>query len=542
MWIASLCVAALASQDTALSADQVAGAAAVAGLDLTSDEVEQMLADVQGRLGDFEALRGISQPNEWIPATTFRALQPGVELSLHPLEAERWAPASGPPPGDLAFASIEELGAQLRSGELSCVELTERTLRRLEELDARLHCVVSLCTERALEQARLLDAEFAAGQDRGPLHGIPWGAKDLLAVAGTRTTWGAAPYRDQVLEGTATVVERLDRAGAVLVAKLSLGALAMGDVWFGGTTRNPWNTEQGSSGSSAGPASAVVGGGVAFAIGSETLGSIVSPSVRCGASSLRPSFGRVPRTGAMTLSWTMDKLGPMCRSARDAALVQQVIDGPDGLDPTVTRQPLALTGPLPWKGVRVGVPSAARRSQELERVLADVEALGAEVVALELPDYPLRAMILTLMAEASTAFDGLIRSNLDDQLTRQTPDAWPNSLRAAQLLPAVQYLRAQRLRTQLCADFEAAVATVDVVVHPPYAAGILYATNLTGQPTFTAPVFAEEEDAQPGAICFTGRLYDDAYLLGLVQSWQAASGDHLRRPPARSLAATEAGR
>lgn len=532
MWIASLC--ALAGLQEPVSAEQVAGAAAVAGLEYTSEELDLLLADVRGRLRDFEALRGISQPNDWIPATTFRALQPGVALSLHALEAETWSPPkAGPRPlegRELGFLSIEELGGLLRGGSLTCVELCELTLQRLEQLDGELHCVVSLCADRALEQARRLDAELAEGRDRGPLHGIPWGAKDLLAVEGTRTTWGAAPYAEQVLEGTASVVQRLDEAGAVLVAKLSLGALAMGDVWFGGTTRNPWNPEQGSSGSSAGPASAVVAGGVAFAIGSETLGSIVSPSVRCGASSLRPSFGRVPRTGAMTLSWTMDKLGPMCRSARDAALVQQAIDGPDGQDPTVVEQPLPLTGPLPWKGVRVGVPEGLRRTGELESVLADLEGLGAEVVPLELPDYPLRAMILTLMAEAATAFDELTRANLDDQLTRQQPDAWPNSLRAAQLLPAVQYLRAQRLRTQLCADFEAAVGSVDVVVHPPYAAGILYATNLTGQPTFTAPVFAGEEASQPGAICFTGRLYDDAYLLGLVQSWQESSGHHRRRP------------
>ena len=358
MLITSLCASmafAIQEPKPGLTADQVAGAAAVAGLAFTEEEIEQMLGEVGGRLRDFEALRGIDQPNDWIPATTFQALQPGVELRLHALEAETWQPPAGPVPDgtDLGFRSIEELGALLRGGELTCVELTELTLERLEALDAQLHCVVSLCGARALEQARALDAELAAGKDRGPLHGIPWGAKDLLAVEGTSTTWGAAPYREQVLEGTATVVERLDEAGAVLVAKLTLGALAMGDVWFGGTTRNPWNLDQGSSGSSAGPASAVTAGGVAFAIGSETLGSIVSPSVRCGASSLRPSFGRVPRTGAMALSWTMDKLGPMCRSARDAALVQQVIDGPDGLDPTVSAQGLPLTGPLPLSLIHI---------------------------------------------------------------------------------------------------------------------------------------------------------------------------------------------
>lgn len=544
MLITSLCAGmALMVQEPepVLSAEQVAGAAAVAGLAYTAEEIEQMLGEVGGRLRDFEALRRIEQPNDWIPATTFRALQPGVELRLHELETETWEPvmqqADGgavPDGADLAFLSIEELGALLRGGQLTCVELTEFTLERLQVLDSQLHCVVSLCAERALKQARALDAELAEGKDRGPLHGIPWGAKDLLAVEGTSTTWGAAPYRDQVLEGTATVVERLDAAGAVLVAKLTLGALAMGDVWFGGTTRNPWNLEQGSSGSSAGPAAAVAAGGVAFAIGSETLGSIVSPSVRCGASSLRPSFGRVPRTGAMTLSWTMDKLGPMCRSARDAALVQQVIDGPNGLDPTVSAQGLPLTGALSWAGVRAGVPAGVAREGELAVVLAELEGLGAEIVELELPDYPLRAMILTLMAEASTAFDELTRSNLDDELVRQDRNAWPNSLRAAQLLPAVEYLRAQRLRARLCVDLERALGEVDVVVHPPYAAGLLYATNLTGQPTFTAPVFrgreAGDNGGQPGAICFTGRLFDDAYLMGLVQAWQGGSGHHLRRP------------
>lgn len=516
-----------------LQPEQLEAAARVAGLEFSEQELKLMLADVRGRLAAYEALRERDQPNGWLPAVSFSALLPGIAPKLHafpgegpvsPLEVQR--PESEE---ELCLLSIPELGVLLRNGELNCVELTEIYLDRLERLDEVLHCVISYTRERALAQAAERDAELARGVDRGPLHGIPWGAKDLLAVAGTRTTWGAAPFREQVLDETATVVERLDKAGAVLIAKLSLGALAMGDVWFDGRTRNPWNTSQGSSGSSAGPASAVVAGGVGFAIGSETLGSIVSPSVRCGVSSLRPTFGRVPRTGAMTLSWTMDKLGPMCRNASGAGLVLRAIAGPDGQDPTALDQPLPDCSGLVLEGLRCGVPAGLAREGALGSVLEQLQAMGVELVEVSLPDYPVGAMLITLSAEAATAFDELTRSGQDDQLTRQMRGAWPNTFRAARLIPAVEYLRAQRLRSQLCKEMTLVLGSVDFLVHSPFGAGLLSMTNLTGQPTFVAPVFTSESGS-PDAICFTGRLFDDAFILALVQRWQEAAGHPLRHP------------
>lgn len=549
MLIAPLLVGALAGaiQDVdgatpQLQVAQLDAAARVAGLEFTGEELKLMLADVRGRLAAYASLRERDQPNGWLPAASFSPLLPGIAPVLHsfptegagtPLEVLR--PESEE---ELCLLSIPQLGVLLRNGELNCVELTEIYLDRLEQLDEVLHCVINYTRERALGQAARRDAELASGVDRGPLHGIPWGAKDLLAVAGTRTTWGAAPFREQLLDETASVVERLDEAGAVLIAKLSLGALAMGDVWFDGRTRNPWNTSRGSSGSSAGPAAAVAAGGVGFAIGSETLGSIISPSVRCGVSALRPTFGRVPRTGAMTLSWTMDKLGPMCRNASGAALVLQAIAGPDGADPTALDQPLPDCSGLVLEGLRCGVPVGLAREGALGQVLAQLEAMGVELVEVKLPDYPVRAMLITLSAEAATAFDELTRSGQDDQLTRQMRGAWPNTFRVARLIPAVEYLRAQRLRSQLCLDLSEVLGGVDFLVHSPFGAGVLSMTNLTGQPTFVAPVFTSETGA-PDAICFTGRLFDDAFILALVQRWQEAAEHPVRHPRPLAEAARE---
>lgn len=527
-----------------LQPEHLEAAARVAGLEFSEEEIKLMLSEVRERLAAYDGLRERDQPNAWIPAESFSPLQPGIAPVLHEFPSEGGVATSEvvrpESEAELCLLSIPELGTLLRNGELNCVELAEIYLDRLEQLDEVLHCVISLTRERALAQAAERDAELARGVDRGPLHGIPWGAKDLLAVAGTRTTWGAAPFSEQVLDETASVVKRLDEAGAVLIAKLSLGALAMGDVWFDGRTRNPWNTSQGSSGSSAGPASAVVSGGVGFAIGSETLGSIVSPSVRCGVSSLRPTFGRVPRTGAMTLSWTMDKLGPMCRNAAGAALVLQAISGPDGADPTALDQPLPDCSGLSLEGLRCGVPAGLRRTGALGQVLAQLEAMGVELVEISLPDYPVGAMLITLTAEAATAFDELTRSGQDDELTRQVRSAWPTTFRAARLIPAVEYLRAQRLRSQLCVDLSKVLESVDFLVHSPFGAGLLSMTNLTGQPTFVAPVFTSELGA-PDAICFTGRLFDDAFILAIAQRWQEAAGHPLRHPRPL-LKASEAGR
>jgi Asp-tRNA(Asn)/Glu-tRNA(Gln) amidotransferase A subunit family amidase len=432
---------------------------------------------------------------------------------------------------DLAFADLATLAALVRNRQVSSVELTELYLERLRLVDEQLLCVVTLTDERALTQAEARDKELAEGTWRGPLHGIPWGAKDLLAVAGYRTTWGTEPFVDQKLAGDATVVERLDHAGAVLIAKLTLGELAMGDKWFGGMTRNPWAPDKGSSGSSAGSAAATAAGGVAFSIGSETLGSIVSPSTVCGCSSLRPTFGRVSRQGAMALSWSMDKLGPICRSVRDAALVFDAIHGPDGLDPTVHDFPFEVPGPVDVHGWRVGVVEQAfEEHAEHAHVLEELKALGVDLVPITLPDYPVTEMCIVLQAEAATAFDELTRSGRDRLMAAQEANSWPNQFRSSRLIPAVEYLRANRLRTELMRAMHDAIAGVDAYVYPSFGGTSLVLTNLTGHPTVVAPD-GFRDDGTPRSISFTGHLFGESRLLALAAAWQESTEFHLHHPP-----------
>ena len=499
-------------------------------------ELKQMVAGLKRNLSSHARLRALPLANAVQPALHF--LPSGLQHS--PAEVVRLGPGAGPQgatsarPEDLeelAYASLPELQAQLRSGQVSCLELTEMYLARLARLDEQLECVINFTEERAIAQARLLDKELAAGLARGPLHGIPWVAKDLLAVRGTPTTWGAKPFEHQMLDEDATVVERLDAAGAILIAKVSLGALAMGDVWFGGTTKNPWNLSQGSSGSSAGPSSATAAGCAGFSIGSETLGSIVSPSARCGNSSLRPSFGRVPRGGAMTLSWSMDKLGPICRSAEDAALVFDAIHGAHPDDPSSVS--LAFDALLPAEDVsgwQVGyLKRGFERSPESQSVLEELEALGVELIPIELPSYPLGSMSFVLSAEAGAAFDEFSRSLRDEELVAQESWNWPTTFRAARLISAVDYLRANRLRSLNIQDFNQAIAGLDALVHPSFAGQMLLNTNLTGHPTFIAPA-GFRPDGTPHSISFTGQLYGETRLMTLARAWQASTDYHLQHP------------
>jgi Asp-tRNA(Asn)/Glu-tRNA(Gln) amidotransferase A subunit family amidase len=523
-----------------LSVDDVRTAARMLGLSFSDSELELMLPGVAENVDHYRGLRTPTLDNGVAPTLTFSPLLHGMTPRIEaPPAGTRDALAVSRPDRleDLAFADIDMLSALIRAREVSCVELTGMYLARLRRLDESLHCVISFTEERAMEQAAALDAELARGHWRGPLHGIPWGAKDLLAAKGYRTTWGAEPFKDQVIELDAAVVERLDAAGAVMIAKLTLGALAWGDVWYGGKTRNPWNTEQGSSGSSAGPASAVVAGGVAFAIGSETFGSIVSPSARCGASSIRPSFGRVSRHGAMALSWSLDKLGPMCRSARDAALVLEAINGADPRDAStgvLSRLPDAgaftAPGPVDVAGWRVGVLEAAFDKMPEERgVLADLQALGVELVPVELPPAPLGDLMIVLVVEAAEAFHEITLDGRDDQLVRQIENSWPNVFRHSRLVPAVEYLRAQRLRRGVMLATDALMADLDALVHPSRDGAVLMLTNLTGHPTVVMPS-GFREDGTPRSISFTGRLFDDARLLALAEAWQRSTDHHRVHP------------
>lgn len=520
-------------KDAPFGVEDVRVTGKVVGLELTQPELELMLDGVIDNLRSFERMRARSLANGVPMALVF---DPLAALGRAP-EADARAPRTWPVAEggqrpehleDLAYASIPALAGLIRSRAVSCEELSTMYLARLERLDGELHCVVSLTRERALARARELDRELAEGHWRGPLHGIPYGAKDLLAARGAPTTFGAEPYRDQVLDFDAAVVERLDQAGAVLVAKLSLGALAWGDVWFGGMTRNPWKKEQGSSGSSAGPAAATAAGGVPFAIGSETWGSIVSPAERCGSSALRPTFGRVSRYGAMSLAWSLDKLGPICRSVEDAAIVFDAIAGRDARDPSTLCAPGARRADAPVK--RVGVFSAvAKENARYAAFLEELKALDVELVPIELPAYPAADMMILLSCEAACAFDDLTRSGRDDELGRQVAQAWPNVFRQAQLVPAVEYIRANRLRVLLLQDLEAVLAGIDVFVYPSLATEALTITNLTGHPTVVVP-YAFGEDGKPTSVSFSGGLGEDERVLAFAQRWQARTQWHLRHP------------
>ncbi len=518
-----------------LAKEQVLEAGRVIGLEFTDDELKLMLSGVSENLGAYERLQKIPLENDVPPALAFSPLVPGVTVRPQKLAARKIELPQVDRPArleDLAYASLPTLASLIRSKKVSCAELTRMYLERLERLDKKLLCVITLTRERALAQAESLDRELAGGQWRGLLHGIPYGAKDLLAAKGYRTTWGSKPFENQTIDLDATVIRKLDEAGAVLIAKLTLGELAWGDVWFGGTTKNPWKLEQGSSGSSAGPASATTAGAVAFSIGSETLGSIVSPSTVCGCSSLRPTFGRVSRHGAMALAWSMDKLGPICRSVEDASIVFGAIQGPDGLDTSVLDQPYEVPGEVDVRGFRVGYLKAAfdrPESEEDRKVLEELKALGVDLVPIELPEAPGNELLIILSAEAATAFDELTRSGRDEILVRQVEQAWPNVFRTARLIPAVEYLRANRIRTQLMRDMDKVMGGVDLYVHPSYGGGSLLVTNLTGHPSVVAPN-GFRADGTPRSISFTGQLFGESKLLALAQAWQTSTGYHKRHP------------
>jgi Asp-tRNA(Asn)/Glu-tRNA(Gln) amidotransferase A subunit family amidase len=513
----------------------------LAGLSFTDEQRTLMLTGLRQQVSRYAELRSVSLPNEVLPALRFDPLLPGRSVPQGPsgLTLPSVELPSSVNESTLAFASVAELAALLRAGTVTSRQLTELSLRRLERFGPELECVVTLLPERALDQADRADAERAEGRDRGLLHGIPWGAKDLLAVPGAPTTWGATPYQDQELEVLATTVARLDEAGAVLVAKLTLGALASGDVWFGGRTRNPWNLEQGSSGSSAGSAAAVAAGLVPFALGSETLGSIVSPASRCGVSGLRPTYGAVSRHGAMALSWSMDKIGPLTRHVDDAALVFDAIRGPDGQDPTVREAPFqyaAEQGVGALAGLRIGVLESAfegdAEDRQLDRAaLAALRGLGVQTRAVTLPDHlPTAALRTILTVEAAAAFDELTRSGRDALLVSQGAGAWPNTFRTARFTPAVEYLQANRIRTLLMEAMERLFTEIDVLVAPSFANDLLVITNLTGHPAVVVPS-GLRADGTPHSLTFLGNLFREDQALLVARAWQEATGHHRLAPP-----------
>jgi Asp-tRNA(Asn)/Glu-tRNA(Gln) amidotransferase A subunit family amidase len=507
------------------------------GLHFTQKERKMMLENLRRNLQSYAQMREVKLENHVPPALLFYPLLPGmsVDEEVFPVSFYKDTDIKIPEkPEDLAFYPVTALAQLIESQQITSVQLTELYLERLKKYGPLLECVITLTEDLALEQARKADAEIEAGRYRGPLHGIPWGAKDLLATKGIKTTWGAMPYKDQVIDEDATVVKRLEEAGAVLVAKLTMGALAMGDVWFGGKTKNPWNLEQGSSGSSAGPAAATSAGLVGFSIGTETMGSIVSPSNRCGVTGLRPTYGRISRFGAMALSWTMDKIGPLCRSAEDCALVFHALYGPDGKDLTV------LDLPFPWNPaqdlteIRVGyLKKAFERDYKTKKndqaVLEILGQLGIELIPFELPEFPARAIALILRAEAAAAFDELTRSGRDDLLVRQGQEAWPNIFRQSRFIPAVEYIQANRLRTLLMHQMAEKMKDIDVYVAPTYGSASLLVTNMTGHPTVVVPNGFDEQGS-PTSISFIGNLFEEAKTLRLAKAFQDATDFHLKHP------------
>jgi Asp-tRNA(Asn)/Glu-tRNA(Gln) amidotransferase A subunit family amidase len=574
-----------------ITTEMIEAAAAVADVAISDDYKQMMLDNLNEQSKGYEAIYALHIPNSVEPALLFDPVVSGTKYEMERKPERISAVRNTAAPKnveELAFASVRELAEFVRTKKISSSTLTEMYLERLKRYDPRLKFTVTLTEERARAQARDADRDIAAGKYRGPLHGLPWGAKDLLAVKGYPTTWGAGGFEKQLLDEDATVVQRLDAAGAVLVAKLTLGALAEGDVWFGGKTRNPWNPAQGSSGSSAGPASATAAGCVAFSIGSETLGSISSPSTRCGCTGLRPTFGFVPRTGAMALSWSMDKLGPICRSVEDCALVLSAIYGPDGKDRAVKNAAFNWDADLDWRKLRVGYlksdferapqpqedaqkeePAATeeekkkreerrkRREAFQERAkydrrfsdaaLAKLREMGVALIPVEMPKFPYDPMVAMLTAEAAAAFDELTRSGRDKLLTAQSTDDWPNTFRSARFIPAVEYIQASRAR-RLAMDAVAKVFhTVDVIVAPTGSEQLVI-TNLTGQPALILPNGFRGDDAPkppaedngeddniggpgtPVSLTFLGNLYREAELLVFARAYQEATGFHQKHP------------
>jgi Asp-tRNA(Asn)/Glu-tRNA(Gln) amidotransferase A subunit family amidase len=534
-----------------ITVETIASAEDVAGVHFDSVERELMLDGLKQQEQRIEALHKVELSNSVIPAIVFDPVPPGKKIApeqrRHAVRSKTKLVPPGPEPEDLAFRPVTELSELVRRRRVTSVELTQMYLARLKRYDPILHCVISLTEDRALQQAHAADAEIRRGKYRGPLHGIPWGAKDLLAVRGYKTTWGAGPYKDQTIDTDATVVQRLDAAGAVLIAKLTLGELAQGDIWFGETTRNPWKVTQGSSGSSAGPASATAAGLVGFAIGSETLGSISSPSTRCGTTGLRPTFGRVPRTGAMALSWTMDKLGPICRSVEDCALVLDAIYGPDGKDNSVISADYHWNANLSPKRLRVGYvksafdlpvtdPTDPKRTLHPTKPFDDAaldvfRKLGINLIPVDLPDVPYDAMRIILTAEAAAAFDDLTRSDRDKLLVQQGKFDWPNTFRTSRFIPAVDYVNANRLRSVAIQKWDELMNTVDVIVTPTGAANLsqLVATNLTGHPAVILPN-GFRDDGTPVSLTFLGGLFQEGQLLAVARAYQNATDFHLKQP------------
>ena len=518
--------------------DTPAVASGIFGLPFTQDELDSLRQGVRDLGDNYQEMRAIDIDNGTPPALYFNPLPWGFVPNKKQEKIDWQIPTDIKRPAtdaDLSFMSISQLASLLKSRQITSLELTKHFLSRLKRHAPTLQCAVTITEELALRQAERADAEIAAGKYRGLLHGIPYGAKDLLAVPGYPTTWGAEAYKDQTRNETATVVKKLEAAGAILVAKLTLGALAMGDVWFGGITKNPWNLEQGSSGSSAGSASATVAGLVPFAIGTETRGSIVSPSTRCGATGLRPTFGTISRAGAMALSWSMDKIGPICRNAKDCAIVFDAIRGVDQKDYTVIEAAFNYKPDKPIHQLKVAyfedLFEQNRFNYEHDnQTLNTLRSMGIDLIPITWHiDLPVSAIGFILTTESATAFDQLTRSGADDLLVRQMKRAWPNIFRQARFVTAVEYLQANRIRTLLINQLHQLLKEFDVIITPTFGGDQLLATNLTGQPVIVVPN-GFRNDGTPTSITFLGNLFEEEKIIRLAEAYQEATDFEDKHP------------
>jgi Asp-tRNA(Asn)/Glu-tRNA(Gln) amidotransferase A subunit family amidase len=523
--------------DTNISKSDISIAGKIMNLGFTAPELDSMYEQVLDQTRRIRSMQSLPLPNDvpmslWhnpvLPKKKFTKIQGASEFTI---------PSTVRLPenrNDLAFYTISQLASLIKHRRITSTELTRFFLDRIKRYSDTLNCLVSLTEEIAMGQAAKADKEIASGKYRGPLHGIPYGLKDLFAVKGTATTWGAAPFRKQVIEHNSYVYTKLLESGAVLVAKFSLGSLAMGDLWFGGKTRNPWNLNTGSGGSSAGSAAAVAAGLVPFAIGTETWGSIVNPASTCGVTGLRPTFGSVSRTGGMTLAWSLDKIGPICRSAEDAAMIFDKIHGADGQDLAAVNHSFKYKDLPDIKGIRIGYLRSDFK--DTDSALIPFLKIGAKLIPVDLATDriqkldPLNLMLIVVSAESSAAFDQFTRSNLDDELTGQTQNDWPTQFRVGRMISAVDYINANRHRYLLMTEVEDALANVDVVIAKTFS-DQLHITNLTGHPALCMPSGFDEQGL-PTSITLIGKLYGEATLLAAGKLYQRVTTGNKKYPPA----------
>ncbi|WP_235298735.1 amidase [Portibacter marinus] len=523
----------------AFTKSDVKSAQKVIGLEFSNERIDTMYSYLERNLEGYDTMRNYRLENDVMPAILFDPLPFGFKLPEGPACIYEPTKLVSEMPDDdqLAFMTIAEQASLIKSGKLSSEHLTRIYLGRIKKYDPTLKAVITLMEEEALERARKADQEIRNGLYKGPLHGIPYGLKDLVAVKGYPTTWGAMPYKDQQIDETATIVKKLEEAGAILIAKLTSGALARGDVWFGGKTVSPWDTLKGASGSSAGSGSATAAGLVSFSIGTETLGSITSPSTRNGVTGLRPTYGRVSRTGVMPLSWSMDKVGPICRSAEDCILVFQEIQGVDPMDPTLYDVPFCYDEDLDLSQLKIGyldslfVRDTSQAMRVVRKAVDSLTLLGLTFISDSLPgEFPFRSFDVILRAEAGAFFDELVRSGQVDLMVEQSKRSRANSLRQSRFIPAVEYLQANRHRKVLIEKMHEFMSRYDVVVSPTFGGSQLVITNLTGHPVITFPTGLDKE-GHPTSLTLIGNLFEEAKILKVAKAFQEATSYDEMHPP-----------